>query len=184
MILRTLYRIGRRPAYSGLFFGTFALALIVLALFPNAALVERVLFAEVAPMTKLVTLFVLLGSLPAAFSAMTLLIAISFAALMALNVTVLTFYVRRRRSSQSARTAKIGVTSLGGLVSGVLGIGCAACGSIVLSAVVTTFGGVGILALLPLGGSEFALVGLGLLLFSSYSLIKHVNDPLLCAIED
>jgi len=49
---------------------------------------------------------------------------------------------------------------------------------------VTTFGGVGILALLPLGGSEFALVGLGLLLFSSYSLIKHVNDPLLCAIED
>ena len=179
MLLTTLYRIGRRPAYSGLFFGTLSATLLAIALFPNAALVSKVAAAEVALHTKVAALLALVSSLPATFSTTTLVIAISFAVLLAFNVTILTYYLQRRRKGTRG-TKRLGATSLGGIVSGVLGLGCAACGSIVLSALVSTFGGVGLLALLPFGGGEFAVVGLGLLVLSSYVLLTHINDPLVC----
>ena len=75
-----------------------------------------------------------------------------------------------------------GLSSIGGLVSGIFGIGCAACGTFIFTSVLTLFGVGGILAYLPFGGEEFGFLGVGLLLYSLYTLTKKITDPLVCPI--
>lgn len=60
----------------------------------------------------------------------------------------------------------------GGLVLGVVGSGCSACGLPILS----MFGVTGSLAFLPLQGGELAFVSVILLGISFYLLIKNVNN--------
>lgn len=178
---RTLYRIGRRPTYSGLFVAVMVMVISVVALLPNAALVTKIFVANVPVLTKVSTVFALYGSLLSNFTLVTLLIALLFSILTALNVTLLTYYIRRRRRGGSA---KVSWTSLGGVASGILGLGCAACGSIVLAAIASMVGGISFLAFLPLHGTEFSLLGLGLLLYSSSMLLQHINDPLVCTVKN
>lgn len=177
MVWRTLYRIGRRPSYSGLFLLCFTLIMSVVAILPNLALAIQITAAAVPLSTKLSALLALYGYLYGSFTTLTLLVAFLFAFLTALNVTVLTYYIRRRRVRGGSG---LNVASVGGFVSGALGLGCAACGSIVLSAVAGMLGGLGFLAFLPLGGTEFSFVGIALLLLSSVTLLRHINDPMLC----
>lgn len=179
MSWRTLYRIGRRPVYTGLFLLVFAIIISVIALLPNFALLVKIVFAEVVLSTKVLTVLALYGSLQASFTVVTLFIVLLFAFLAALNITLLTYYIRRRRRG-GAKGKVTSVATFGGIISGALGLGCAACGSIVLSVVATTLGGVGFLALLPLHGTEFSFLGLGLLLYSTYIILRHINDPLSC----
>jgi hypothetical protein len=51
---------------------------------------------------------------------------------------------------------------------GVLGAGCAACGSAFLAGILTVFGAGAILTLLPLHGLEFALLALVAVVFSVF----------------
>ena len=76
----------------------------------------------------------------------------------------------------------VGVAGIGGLVSGVFGIGCAACGTFIFTSVLALFGVGGILAYLPFGGEEFGFLGVALLVYSVYSLTKKITDPLVCPI--
>jgi hypothetical protein len=179
----TLRRILKNGKYGAFFLGTLGATFLAIALFPNLTLLISVLGAEVAFATKLMVLLSLIAAMPAGFTPVTLAIATVFALLLSLNLTLLTYYIRRRRKGLG-RTGRISAASLGGVVSGVLGIGCAACGSIVLSVIVTTFGGAGLLALLPYGGSELAFLGLGMLIVSSVILVSHINDPLVCRIDN
>jgi len=100
------------------------------------------------------------------------------AILFGINISLLTFYIRKRQVA--SKNKKVHLTSLGGFASAVLGIGCAACGSIVLSALLSTFGAGTLIVMLPLHGLEFGLVGIILLLFSNRYLIKRIEDPLIC----
>ena len=58
--------------------------------------------------------------------------------------------------------------SLLGVALGVLGAGCAACGSAILLGVLSLFGASGLVLLLPLGGLELSLLAVVALLLSTY----------------
>jgi len=73
-------------------------------------------------------------------------------------------------------------TSTVGLVLGVLGIGCASCGSLVLASLFSLLGLGGVFAMLPFGGVEFAVIGLIMLVISTYYLLKKIHDPMVCKI--
>lgn len=86
----------------------------------------------------------------------------------------LVIYLRKRVSLE--RSAG---TSIIGIAASVIGIGCASCGSIVL----TSLFGIGALsftAALPLNGIEFSVLGIVLLLYSFFSIANKYTNPLVC----
>ena len=83
----------------------------------------------------------------------------------------------------SAATAEgIAAASLGGLASGFLGVGCAACGTLILSPALTFLGvGALLVASLPFGGEEFGLVGVALLVLSLILGAKKISQLTACS---
>ena len=68
------------------------------------------------------------------------------------------------------------------IVSGVLGMGCAACGSFLLTSIFSLFGASWLLSYLPLDGGEFGILGVILLAVSLYLTAKKIQNPAVCKI--
>jgi hypothetical protein len=99
-----------------------------------------------------------------------------------INAALLWYYVARaKRLSKADRSLTF--TGVGGFVSGIFGIGCAACGTILLTAVAQLFGAAWLITYLPLHGAEFGVLGVALLVLTTYSLAKRIDDPMLCTID-
>lgn len=98
-------------------------------------------------------------------------------ALFALNISLLIYYLALTKSRVSK--TDLGKSSFG-LVLGIIGVGCASCGSLFVLSLLTFLGVGGILSALPLHGEEFGIIGVLLLLYSNYSVMKKINDPLVC----
>lgn len=144
---------------------------------PNLSLIRKILASPSLDFSdKIGFLGSLLLGISTNHSLFSASILISISILFGLNVAMLVFYVRSRRSP-SSREAAVGI---GGLVAGILGMGCAACGSIVLTSLVPIIGAWGIMAFLPLGGGEFGILGIALLLWSFYRLMRNISAPLVC----
>ena len=124
--------------------------------------------------------FGLFGSLGTNFTTVSLTYTILIAILFGMNIAMLVFYVRKRKASLQGKGAVAGV---GGLVAGIFGIGCAACGTFLLSAILALVGAGGIVALLPFGGEEFGILGVLLLLYSIYWVAKKIQEPLVCPVD-
>ena len=74
--------------------------------------------------------------------------------------------------------------SVGGLVTGVFGIGCAACGTFVLTPLLAAVGAGGLIAFLPFGGEEFGVLSTGILGFSIFLTSKKIQNPLICNVKE
>lgn len=103
------------------------------------------------------------------------------ALLFGLQITLLAYYVGRARAAVSA-VGSAGAVSVGGMVSGILGIGCAACGTFVLTSLLAVIGAGGLVAVLPFAGQEFGFLGVGLLLYANYLLLQKLSQPFVCPI--
>jgi hypothetical protein len=146
---------------------------------PNLRLIVEIMFNSNASLIKKINfLFSLFGSIQTNFSAVSASYIIAIAILFGVNVALLVYFIRNKQTSGlvSGATLSIG----GGLISGVFGIGCAACGTFILSSLLGMFGSVGIVSFLPFGGEEFGFLGVGLLVYSIYIISKKINDPLVC----
>lgn len=157
-----------------------ALTLVSAALLlPNRELLFGVLMSDsVGIGHKINFLLSLLGSITTNFSFLSASYLILVAIMFGLNISLLTYYIRRRQSRETSR--KIQLANIGGIVSAVFGIGCMTCGSVVLTAIFGIFGAGAIIAFLPWHGFEFGIIGLLLLSFSIYYIGKRINDPLVC----
>lgn len=148
---------------------------------PNIRLIGQIIFNSSASVTDKVSfLFSLFGSIQTNFSLVSASYTIAIAALFGINVALLVYYVRCRRNALSRSGATL---SISGLVSGVFGIGCAACGTFVLTPVLALFGASGLLTILPFGGEEFGFLGVILLVYSVYITLKRIEQPIVCSIE-
>ncbi len=94
-----------------------------------------------------------------------------------LNVALIERYVRRQAQLHQAAGA-----SLLGILVGILGIGCAACGSAVLASLLGVGATLGVLSALPFHGREFSWLGIFLVLLSTFSLAKKIAEPQVCGI--
>ena len=119
------------------------------------------------------------GAIGSNFTFVSAVVAIFISTLFGMNVALLVYFIKKMQGGLSSIKGN-GVTNTGGLVAGILGIGCAACGTFVLTSVLTIIGAAGILSYLPFGGEELGFVGVGLLLYSLYTLAKKISNPLLC----
>lgn len=145
---------------------------------PNTGLIMDVFQTSSAPLgAKLKVAMSLLGGIRTNFSFLSALYTIVIAILFGMNIAMIAYYLKRRRVSAQGKEFAAG---FGGLASGLLGIGCAACGSFILTTSLSFLGASAALTLLPLQGGEFGLISVGLLALSLSLISRKINDPLIC----
>ena len=145
---------------------------------PNWKLVAALMPSELATATEKASLLLsLYGSIQTNFTVVSASYTIAIAVLFGMNVALFIHYIRTRQGRISSSSSAIG---LGGLVSGFFGVGCAACGTFILTAALGLIGGVGLISILPLGGEEFGILGVLLLGYSMYAITKKIQEPLVC----
>ena len=146
--------------------------------FPNLPLIVKImghpgiLFSQ-----KLDLPLSLLGSIATNFTLLSASYTIAIAILFGMNVSMIVYFFffivdKVKRAGMA--------TGLFGITSGVIGVGCAACGSFLLTSVLSLAGASWILSFLPLRGAEFGILGVILLGASLYITAKKIQDPAIC----
>ena len=181
MVRRTLTLVFTRPQYVALAAAVAALVFAAAVWLPNWRLILILAASSSVSLGEMLGVLAnLLLSIGTNFTVLSASYTIAIAVLFGVNVSLLVYYIRTRRAA-GARAG--GALSVGGRVSGAFGIGCASCGTFILTAFLGLIGAGGALALLPLGGAEFGVLGVVLTGTATYWTIKKMNAPLACSIE-
>ena len=176
--MTTLVGIFRQPKY--LVF-TLLVALILIAFaawLPNIHLITKAMTSSTMTLwqkTNLVTS--LLGSLQTNFTPLSRNLTILSAILTGIQASLLIYYVRRSILIQR----EVGA-SVAGMASSLLGVGCASCGSVVLTSIIGFSSATTLLGILPFRGQEFGFVGIAILLGAISFTLRKINQPLDCEI--
>lgn len=159
-----------------------AVALLIFAFavwLPNVRLLFTLVTDPTVPISVKVSFPIrLFESITTNFTTLSASYTIAIAILTGINVALFVYYVKRQRQLAQGGLA---VGSIG-IVSGILGMGCAACGSLILTPLLGTVGGIGVIALLPLRGGEFGILGVILLGIATYLLAKQIGKPMVCEV--
>lgn len=177
---RALKEVLYRPGYLTLASTVSVVSFAFAAWLPNLELLLQVIGDGSVPiMSKLTLPVTLLGSIATNFTVLSASYTIAIAILFGIHVALVTYLLRKR----TAQLTRGGVsTGVFGAISGVFGIGCAACGSLLLTGVLPILGTTGLLALLPLGGGELGILGVILLTVALYTTARSIQQPLVCAV--
>ena len=183
MIVQALALVFSKGGYV-LLAATIALATFVLTTWlGNLGLVWQIATSQWLPLAdKAKISLALIGSISTNFKIFSASCAIAIDVLFGMNISVLTYAYRERRRLVRQSGQTLTIASLGGLASGVFGIGCAACGTLLLSPALAFLGIGTLVALLPFGGEEFGAVGVGLLSLSLVMSAKKIGQPMLCQV--
>jgi len=150
---------------------------------PNFKIIIQVITSSTANlMDKWNLLTGLFGSISTNFTVVSASYTILIAILFGVNVSMVLYYMRRNK--EISNKGVVASTGLVGIVSGFFGIGCSACGTLVLGPLLALVGGGWLIALLPFGGQEFGFLGVALLGFSIFLIAKKINAPGVCETEN
>ena len=93
------------------------------------------------------------------------------------NVIVLMHYFRRQKKALNKGSLFATTT---GMLFGVFGVGCVSCGALVLAPILSSFGLLGALELLPFAGRELVVIGLLAVIGSTIYLLSKLLRSLVC----
>jgi len=120
-------------------------------------------------------IFTSFGTFTTNFTVLSQVLIVITSFLAGVNVPLIAHYFKNRVSAQKAAG-----TSIFGILIGLFGIGCASCGSVVLSSVIGMSAATGVLTFLPLHGAEFSILGIIVLAWATWAIIKRINGPNVC----
>ncbi len=181
MLIQALQKVYRKPAYIFLTLFVSAVMFALAVLFPNLRLITDVLAStDVSLASKIQLPISLLGAIGTNFSAFAAGYTILIALLFGIYIGMVVYFLKRRIKD----VGKSGVTTgFLGIMSGVLGVGCAACGTFLLTSL-GLVGASGVLSVLPLKGGEFGILSIVLVSVAIYMTAKKIQSPLTCKIEN
>ena len=166
MIPQALQKVFTKPSYV---LGALMTSFVVFAFatwLPNIRLIISVFGTTgISFLQKLELPVTLLGSIATNFTLLSATYTIAIAILFGINLAMVVYYLRRKVSEEKQGGI---ATGFFGITSGILGMGCAACGSFLLANILSFFGVSGALTFLPLAGGEFGILGVVLLAISIY----------------
>lgn len=110
-------------------------------------------------------------------SAGSLAVLFSTAVTVGVNAALIVFLIKRRMAPFPAE-----LTSGVGMFLGLIGVGCASCGSVVLSSVLGIGATTSLLTLLPWQGKELGVVALFISGLSAYLACRNIANPPICAV--
>lgn len=178
-MLPKLSRIVAQPKYIMVTLVVTLMVIVIATWLPNIQLVYRTISSSTMTMwqkTRLVTS--LLGSWQTNFTPLSKLFTVVSGGLAGIQTSLLMYYM-----SQTARLHRsTGMTFLGVIIS-LLGIGCAACGSVILTSMLGFSLTMFVLSWLPLRGAEFGVIGISILLVTIMFIMKKINDPQVCRVK-
>lgn len=176
-----LYRVFSNPVYIVLSVGIALVVFTFAVLLPNFPLLSQILPSQSIELSDKVSLiFSLFESIQTNFTAVSATYTILIAILFGMNVSLFTYFVYKQKAIIKGTNS---VAGIGGLVSGIFGIGCAACGTFILTWVLGLIGAASIISFLPLGGEEFGILGVVLLVYAVVVTAKKISTPQVCAID-
>ena len=179
MIFRAFKKVFQNPLYATIGILTGLTSFVFIIWLPNIGLVAEVLFSSGSFSERIALPVSLLGTISTNFTTLSASFVIAMAILFGMNAAMTAFFIRRRISS----VRQNGITAgLIGTVSGTLGVGCAACGSILLTTVLAWVGTGALIQLLPLRGEEFGIAGVFLLAASVFLTARQIENPAVCRI--
>ncbi len=179
MIFDALQKVFRKPGLAVLAFLVSALVFVFAVWLPNIRLVAGVVRSPDVPFVSKIQLpLSLLDSIRTNFTPLSAAYTIVIAIFFGVYIAMITYFLKRRIKEVGQSGVATGFL---GIASGVLGVGCAACGSFLLTSL-TLVGAGGVLTFLPLGGSEFGIIGVILLAVAIYITAKKITDPQICKI--
>ncbi len=147
---------------------------------PNLSLIVKIMGHPGITLSQKLSLPAsLLGSIVTNFTPLSATYTIAIAILFGMNVAMIAYFLKRR--IDDVRQAGFGTGFLG-ITSGVLGMGCAACGSFLLTSILSLSGTSWLLSYLPLAGGEFGILGVILLAISLYLTAEKIQNPAVCKI--
>ncbi|MCR4323216.1 MAG: hypothetical protein NUV61_03980 [Candidatus Azambacteria bacterium] len=157
-----------------------AILLLVLWL-PHSTLIAQIARdTHIPTITKVKIPLLLLGGIRTNFSYFSASYTIAISILFGMNLAMITYLFRKRKPVIQQGGIAVG---FGGMVSGVLGVGCAACGSLVLTSILSVAGASSVLVFLPLQGSELGIISIVLLIVSLFFVSREIITPLQCKID-
>lgn len=128
-------------------------------------------------LSKRVSLFItIFFDIRSTFTTGALILAMLGSLLGGINIALAYTYMKIRGEV----ILKSGLYSGLGLIMAFFGIGCAACGTALLSVILGFFGFSATLNVLPYHGAEIGYIGLIFLSIATYTLAKKVTAPLVC----
>jgi len=164
LVARTVRLVNTVPTYAFLSVTGGFVGLNVFVVSQNLDLFFGVIASGSLPLSArasvLVGLYPVIGT---AFTAVESALLLCVAALFGVNLSMLTYQFR-----EGGVSVHDGSGSVAGIALGILGAGCAACGTAVLAGILSLVGAAGVATLLPLEGMEFLLLALLLLILSVY----------------
>jgi hypothetical protein len=180
MVGEVLITVFRGPRAIALAIITAIVVFTVALWLPNSSLVVSYLTGSSTLLQKLHFIWSFYGAIETSHTVYSASVAFLVAILSGINIALLAHYTKRVKSATKG-FKRVHSGSCLGLIVGFLGVGCAACGSVILTAILATIGAGGLLLALPFQGAEVGVLALLMLLTSNYFLIKNINDPLVCS---
>lgn len=179
-VVSTLKELYRRPLYIGLLGLVACIVLSVLILLPNFSLLKVTFASDYFSFSEKFWTFVIsLGAFETNFTRFSQITTILVSFLIGTQVSLLVLYIRKRAQLQKS----IGASTLGTMFS-LLGVGCTACGSVILSSVFGISAVTAVLGWLPFKGTEITILGLLILLWSVWYTAYTYSAPITCTYEN
>ncbi|MDZ7730091.1 MAG: hypothetical protein U5K37_02525 [Natrialbaceae archaeon] len=175
LVLRTVRLVLGQPGYAITGLITSALTLVALAISLNVALIMDVVIGGGLSLGQRLEIVALqLPFVGPAFTPVQGGLVLIISGLTGINLTLLVYHTREHGLSASG-----GSGSAAGVIVGVLGAGCAACGPVVLAGILSLVGAAGIFTLLPWEGLEIATLSIVLLVLSMYWLADGMRGGMI-----
>lgn len=164
LMTKTARLVLSRPTYAVVAVVASVVAVTGFAVSQNLSLVGNSVVGGSLPLTnRLVILSEIYPFVGGFYGAPAASAMVVVSALTGVNIAMVTYHFREHDISTSGSAG-----SLFGVALGLLGAGCAACGSALLLGVLSLFGASGLVLVLPLDGLEISLAAVVALLLSTY----------------
>jgi len=180
MVFQAFKKVFIKTHYVFLAAGVAVTTFVLAVLLPNFSLIKNLFKdADLSLGDKINLPISLLGSITTNFNFFSASYTIIISVLLGINVAILVFFLRRRVKEVKETSMTTGAL---GMISGIIGIGCAACGSLIITSVLSIFGAGWLVTYLPFAGAEFGILGILLLGFSIYTTSKRIMSPSICKV--
>lgn len=178
ILIKTVFHVLTKPGYFILSFCFALLFLLIVILTSNLSLIYGVVSGTALTIgQKMVYVASLLTTFKTHYSTSWQILIIVTALLFGINLSLLIYFLKQR-----SKIYKSAGLSLFGMMSALVGTGCAACGSVILTSVIGFSATLAFFAVLPLKGLEFGLISLILIILSIGLIVKNINRSGICKV--
>lgn len=175
-IARAMKKVFKKPSSWIIGVITVFVFLFMLIWITNLSLLTYLLSADTFSLgEKLYVFFTSIGNLGTNYTGFQLVLYMLLVSVSGLYIPMFMYHLRNQVAE-----ARAGAAGILAIIMSVFGIGCSACGSIVISSLIGVSATASFIGLLPFGGYEIGLLAFALLTISLYRVSQKIVFPGVC----